>query len=118
MSTTQRALLVVAVAIVALVAFKPGGSAAADGEARALVQQGALLLDVRTPAEFASGHVPGAVNVPVQELEQKWASLKIPAERPVVVYCRSGARSARAKSMLEGWGMKKVVDIGPMPDWK
>lgn len=118
MSALQRGLVVMAVAIVALVAFRPSGSAAAEGEARALVQQGALLLDVRTPGEFASGHVPGAVNVPVQELEQKWASLKVPADRPVVVYCRSGARSARAKSMLESYGVKKVVDVGPMPDWK
>lgn len=79
---------------------------------------GPRVLDVRTPGEFASGHLPGAVNVPVQELEQKWASLKVPADRPVVVYCRSGARSSRAKSMLEAFGVKKVVDVGPMPDWK
>jgi rhodanese-related sulfurtransferase len=118
MSALQRGLLLVAVAIVALVAFRPGGSAASEGEGRALVQQGALLLDVRTPGEFASGHVQGAVNVPVQELEQKWASLKVPQDRPVVIYCRSGARSARAKTMLEAMGQKKVVDIGPMPDWK
>jgi len=57
-----------------------------------LVADGALLLDVRTPGEFADGHVQGALNVPVQVLESRIAELD-PA-RPVVVYCRSGNRSA------------------------
>jgi rhodanese-related sulfurtransferase len=119
MKKVQHVILVVGLAVAAFVFFRPaGGSAAELADARALVQNGALLLDVRTPAEFASGHVPGAVNVPVQELESKWASLKVPADRPVVVYCRSGARSARAKAWLEAHGVQRVVDIGPMPDWK
>ncbi len=118
MTSLQRGLLVVAVVLAAFFAFKPAGSVASGVDAQAMVKQGALLLDVRTPAEFASGHVAGALNVPVQELEARWASLGVPADRPIVVYCRSGARSARAKSWLEDHGSKQVVDIGPMPDWK
>lgn len=87
-------------------------------EAKAAVARGALVLDVRTPAEFAAGHVDGAVNLPVQELDAKWASLGVPAEREVIVYCASGRRSARAKELLTTRGVKTVIDIGGMSNWK
>lgn len=79
-----------------------------------LVADGALLLDVRTPGEFADGHVQGALNVPVQVLESRIAELD-PA-RPVVVYCRSGNRSATAARMLRDRGFT-VTDVGAMSDW-
>ena len=84
-------------------------------EAKALVRQGALLLDVRTTGEFASGHVEGAVNIPVQELETR-----LPAEkdRAVVLYCQSGRRSAAAKDVLLRAGFTKVFDLGAMSNWK
>ena len=85
-------------------------------EARRLVEQGALLVDVRTPAEFAAGHATGAVNIPVQELPQRLRELGDP-ERPIVLYCRSGARSASAARLLESKGFRKVIDVGPMPPW-
>ncbi|RMG95386.1 MAG: rhodanese-like domain-containing protein [Deltaproteobacteria bacterium] len=85
-------------------------------EARRLVDEGALLVDVRTPAEFAAGHVEGAKNIPVQELPQRLRELGDPS-RPVVLYCRSGARSASAARLLAQHGFTKVVDVGPMPPW-
>lgn len=90
--------------------------AKAESEAHQLVAKGALLLDVRTPSEFASGHLANAVNIPVQELEQRIGEAG-PKDRPIVVYCRSGRRSAMAKSMLEKAGYAKVLDIGPMSNW-
>lgn len=80
-----------------------------DGRRR--VAQGALLLDVRTPQEFAEGHVNGATNIPVQELPQRVAELG--AARQVVVYCRSGGRSAAAAQILRRAG-HDVLDVGPM----
>lgn len=82
---------------------------------RELVAQGALLLDVRTPAEFREGHVPQALNLPVQELPQRLHEVG-PTERPVVVYCRSGGRSALAAQLLARAGYT-VRDIGPMAAW-
>lgn len=79
-----------------------------------LVADGALLLDVRTPAEFSDGHVDGALNIAVQELESRLAELD-PA-RPVVVYCRSGSRSAAAARLLRDRGFS-VTDVGAMSDW-
>ncbi|MFZ5440125.1 MAG: rhodanese-like domain-containing protein [Myxococcota bacterium] len=86
-----------------------------DTHHRKLVEQGALLLDVRTPAEFVSGHVPSALNIPVQELPQRIREVG-PTTRPVVVYCRSGGRSAAATQILKQAGYQ-VKDIGPMTAW-
>ncbi len=82
---------------------------------RALVEQGALLLDVRTPSEFQEGHVPRAMNIPVQELAARLHEVG-PTRRPVVVYCRSGGRSAVATDLLTKAGYQ-VRDIGPMTAW-
>jgi phage shock protein E len=82
---------------------------------RQLVEQGALLLDVRTPEEFACGHVLRAQNIPVQELPQRLHEVGS-TTRPVVVYCRSGGRSAMARQILERAGYQ-VRDIGPMTAW-
>ncbi len=77
------------------------------------VDEGATLLDVRTPGEFGRGHVRGALNVPVQVLAERLAD--VPGDR-VVVYCRSGARSASAARLLERHG-KEVLDLGAMSSW-
>jgi phage shock protein E len=84
-------------------------------EARRLVAAGAALVDVRSPGEFASGHLPGAVNVPVQELAQRRE--EIPRDRPVVLYCASGVRSAQAARMLREAGWSEVHNLGGMGRW-
>ncbi|MBK7579390.1 MAG: rhodanese-like domain-containing protein [Myxococcales bacterium] len=85
-------------------------------DARALVEGGALLLDVRTPGEYSSGHLPNAVNVPLGELGAKEAGLA-PKDRPIVVYCASGVRSAAAESLLRRAGYAKVKNLGAMSRW-
>lgn len=107
--------LVAGAVVVAFVLFKRLGQVSGE-QARALVKQGAKLVDVRTKAEFSSGHLPGAVNIPVAELGSKLASLG-PKERPVVVYCASGARSAVARSVLKGQGFAQVFNLGAMGRW-
>ena len=85
-------------------------------EARQLVAAGARLLDVRSSDEFSRGHLPGAVNIPVQELDRRLAEVG-PVERDVVVYCRSGQRSSRAAQLLREHGYTKVHNLGPMTAW-
>ena len=95
--------------------FGPKGDV--DGPAaRKLVAEGALLLDVRSPGEFAERHIDGAVNIPVDSLNQRIAEVG-PKDRDVVVYCRSGNRSASAKRMLVAAGYAKVHDLGPIGAW-
>lgn len=85
-------------------------------DARALVADGAVLVDVRTPEEFAAGHLPGAINLPVQELTGRVRELG-PTGTGLVVYCRSGARSAHATRLLRAAGYTDVHDLGAMSRW-
>lgn len=97
--------------------FGDGGPSAErvnGARARQLVAEGAALLDVRTPIEFAGGHIDGAINIPVGELAQRMGEVP---EGPVVVYCRSGARSARAAGSLVQSGREAVYDLGGMGAW-
>jgi len=84
-------------------------------DAKALVAHGALLLDVRTRAEFAAEHLPNAVNIPVEELAKR--THEVPRDRDVVVYCHSGARAGVAKIMLQKAGYKRVQNLGAMGHW-
>jgi len=85
-------------------------------DARALVKDGALLVDVRTPEEYSAGHIDGAVNIPVAELGSRLSELG-DQQGPIVLYCRSGARSAKAKTLLESKGFTSVVNLGAMSSW-
>ena len=78
-------------------------------ELQAAVDAGALILDVRSPAEFASGHLQGARNVPVGQL----AGFVQEIEQTVIVYCASGTRSARAARKLRSAGVQ-VLDLGTL----
>lgn len=92
------------------------GKAISSEDARRLVQEGATLVDVRSPSEFSSGHLPGAVNIPVSELTKRSDEIG-KTDTPVVLYCRSGARSSRAKKLLAAAGFSAVHDLGPMHRW-
>jgi phage shock protein E len=83
---------------------------------RWVAQESALLLDVRSEGEFAAGHLPGAVNVPVTQLAAKLDTLGDKG-RPVVVYCASGMRSTRAASLLRDAGFSRVLNLGAMSAW-
>jgi phage shock protein E len=109
-------LLVVAVVLAAAYYMFMKGGDVSSAEARQLVQAGARLVDVRTPGEFAAGHIPGAVNIPVQQLDARMSELQ-PKDVAVIVYCRSGHRSGNAARMLKSAGFKAVRDLGPMSRW-
>lgn len=75
-----------------------------------LKKEGALWLDVRSAAEFATGNAPGTVNIPVQELGSRLA--EVPKSAPVVLCCASGTRSGMAKRVLRKNGYQRVYNIG------
>ncbi len=76
------------------------------------VAQGAMLVDVRTPEEYAEGHLPEAVNIPFEQIAEAFAKQGIAKDTPVVVYCRSGRRSGIAKESLEKAGYQEVYNGG------
>lgn len=88
--------------------------------AKALLARGALALDVRTPDEVAAGKLPGATNIPVEELGGRLAEVEALTKgdkaAPIVVYCRSGRRSARAFEQLTAAGFTNVVNGGGFED--
>ncbi|TXB63248.1 rhodanese-like domain-containing protein [Phaeodactylibacter luteus] len=81
------------------------GSGADTANIKAQLDNGAMLLDVRTPGEFNSGHAKGAVNIPLQSLQQNLEKIK-KSGKPVVAYCRSGNRSGMAAQMLTQNGIE------------
>jgi phage shock protein E len=109
-------LLLVAVGLIAAYFMFLKGGDVSGAEARQLVRTGARLVDVRTPGEFTAGHIEGAINIPVQELEARLNELQ-PKDRGIVVYCRSGHRSGNAARMLKSAGFSVVHDLGPMSRW-
>ena len=79
-------------------------------QAREMVANGAQLVDVRTPQEYAQGAIPGSVNVPLQMIQM--AHDQLSKDKPVIVYCVSGTRSAQAQMFLENMGFNAVHNLG------
>lgn len=81
------------------------------------LDQGAVLVDVRTPAEFAQEHAQGAINIPLQQLQRgEFGPLK--NDQTLYVYCQSGNRSAEAIQLLNQAGYENTVDLTSLDRWK
>ena len=76
-----------------------------------LVNQGAIILDVRTKGEYAGGHIKGSINISVDQLAGNLAKLK-DKNKPIITCCASGMRSASAKGFLKSKGYKEVYNGG------
>ena len=98
--------------------------AAADISQRQLIQrldmhEAPLILDVRRPDEFASGHVPGAINIPHTQMGRHLRELADNVHKEIVVYCESGRRAAIAADILKKAGYTKVLHLqGDMKSWR
>ena len=79
-------------------------------------RENVLLLDVRTEEEFVTGHIPSAINIPVQELEARVDELEN-KEQKILIYCKSGRRSVIACEILEAYGYTNLYNIGGVVDW-
>ena len=89
-----------------------GGSEPVD--LKNIIEEGAFLVDVRNPGEFAEGHVKGSTNVPLDTVPSRLAQFK--DKKNIVVFCRSGNRSEQAKTILEQNGFTNVVNGGTWED--
>lgn len=85
--------------------FKQLFSSAPATDYAALIKKGAMIIDVRTPGEFASGHIKGSTNIPLDVIAQNLPQLK-KKNRPLITVCRSGNRSGSAKAILEKEGIE------------
>lgn len=81
-----------------------------NGQLKDVLSQGAVIVDVRTVEEFSEGHVPGSVNIPLNQLQAKIQELK--KDDKIVVCCRSGNRSGQAMHFLQAQGFTAVINGG------
>lgn len=82
--------------------------------ARKHLAQGALVIDVRSPQEFRSGHVPNALNLPLGELRASVPRLVKDQNQVLLLHCRSGGRSAIARQQLKSLGYTRVFNLGSL----
>ena len=97
--------------LLAFVAWRVLGPLLARRRIPGLLQQGAQVVDVRSPAEFASGHSAGSINIPLHELDE--GAKQLDPNRWVIVCCASGTRSAVARFRLRRKGFARVLNAGP-----
>lgn len=84
-----------------------------------IINDGAILLDVRTEEEYNEKHIDGASLLPLDEIDIDHISqLVSDKDTPIIVYCRSGNRSQQAREKLIALGYSKVYDLGAMSNWK
>jgi phage shock protein E len=74
------------------------------------IREGAFLVDVRSPAEFSTGSVSGSVNIPLDKIDAHLEEFK--GKQHIIVFCRSGNRSAQAKRILEKNGLQNIMNAG------
>ena len=106
----QTWLIVIVVVIVATVMVLRGRGAN-PSTVREKLSRGALVIDVRTPGEYGSGHYKGATNIPVNDLAARLSEIG-DRQKPIVVYCASGARSGQAAKILVAAGFRDVTNAG------
>ena len=89
-------------------------------EAKAIIdsEEGFIILDVRTPEEFAAGHIAGAILIPDYEIGEKAERVLTDKDQLILVYCRSGRRSKNAASELAALGYTNIKEFGGINDWK
>ena len=103
--------VLVAIGIVGFMLMRRAGQVPVK-EGQELMKRGAMVIDVRTPAEFSTGHLSQAFNMPMDELEGMLPNQVKDKSRVILVHCQSGMRSKKAKSLLTRRGYTNVFDLG------
>ena len=80
-------------------------------------ESGYIILDVRTPEEFAERHIPGAINIPNETISTEEIPELPNKDQLILVYCRSGNRSKQASEKLVALGYTNIVEFGGINDW-
>jgi len=103
--------VVTLVLLVAYIFLRRKGQISADA-AVAHIKNGALFIDVRSPAEYNAGHLKGSINMPVQQIDSLIGSRVKDKDQVILLHCQSGARSGMAKNRLSALGYTQVYDVG------
>lgn len=106
--------VLIMVAVVAAVFLLKRLGQISPAQAQTLLQDGAVVIDVRSPGEFARGHLRGAVNIPVSDLPERIGRMVPDTSRPVLLHCLSGARSGMGARTLRSLGYANVHNLGSL----
>jgi rhodanese-related sulfurtransferase len=104
-------ILVVAAIVAVIFMMKKSGQISAK-DALEKLRNGALVIDVRSPGEFSSGHLPKAINIPLDEIETALPKRVKDKNQTLLLHCASGMRSGMAKSKLAGMGYTNAFNLG------
>ena len=104
-------LLIIGAIVVFFIVLKRSGQISAK-EALACLKAGALVVDVRSPGEFNSGHLPAAINLPLDEITTTLPQRQADKNRDILLHCQSGMRSGLAKNKLKALGYTQVFNLG------
>jgi phage shock protein E len=104
----------IASAVIAALFIVPRISSVPAETARGFLQQGALVIDVRSPEEFRSDHVPGALNIPLNELRDRLPREVPDKNRVLLLHCLSGMRSGHGRRQLQRLGYTNVLNLGSL----
>ncbi len=106
--------IIIAITFALLIAYiflRRKGQISAD-QAVAHLKQGALLIDVRSPAEYSTGHLKGAINIPLQEIDFLIGRQVKDKDQVLLLHCQSGMRSGMAKNRLNALGYTRAYNLG------
>jgi phage shock protein E len=106
-------ILIVGLILIVFIALKRLGLVSTK-VAQMHLKQGALVVDVRSPAEFKAGHLPEAVNIPLHELADSLPRSVADKKQVLLLHCLSGTRSGIARRMLKGMGYQNVFNLGSL----
>ncbi len=76
-----------------------------------------IIVDVRTEQEYRSGHIPGAILIPNQEIQDEWPDELPDLDQKILIYCRSGNRSKQAAEKLAAMGYSQILEFGGIMTW-
>ena len=96
--------------LIGLIVFSLQGRREAEERAKAFLSLNPTLIDVRSPAEYQAGHIPGAINIPVESLQSRLNELGDKG-KPIGLYCQSGTRAGVAELTLIASGFTKVMNL-------
>ena len=102
---------VVAIFALAYIFLRRSGQISAN-EAEAYLKSGAPIVDVRTPAEYNASHIPGAINIPLDQIDSSVPSRIPDRTQPILLHCQAGTRSAAAKKRLTTLGYTRAFNLG------
>jgi rhodanese-related sulfurtransferase len=105
---------VVALTVLSLAPLACGADKTIDPQAAESVSAGAVIIDVRTPEEFAAGHLDGALLIDIKNPSFDAEIARLDAAASYIVYCRSGNRSAQAADRMRAIGIENITDLGSL----